>query len=405
MAPIDTPTLHTHALAALEAADLMLATAPELNIDVVHTMDQVTDEFLTEALGSSVPGAKVVSSSIVGGHEGMTSRHKWRLVWNEAGTAAGLPTAIFFKATPDNAHLREMLSLLHMAELESNVYNQLSVDLEPSGLIPKCYYARAYLGGRFLIILEDLEARAVPVKVHWMADTTTIPYARQVAIAQAKIHAKYWNSPRFDGDMVWVRPRQRRFGELWLRKFFTRNRKMFLESADGKGCSNYVRELIEMWDRECVKVYAYWDAKPPTILHGDSHMGNVLEYADGTAGYYDWQCLFRGYGYRDLSYFLMSALTVDDCKKHEREIFDLYTDTLAQEGVEVEREEAWLDYCLLSLERFDSAMTSLSNGGYGHGRSAFERQVDTIGKRAEEHDVKALLERVVRTGSVLPEKK
>jgi hypothetical protein len=402
MALVDTPSVHQHALAALEASDMLLATAPTIVLepDAVYTIEQVTPAWLTKILGSAAPGASVLTANNTGGHEGMTSRHKWTLEWNDAGKAANLPTKIFFKATPENAHLRETLSLLHMAELEAHVYNDLSPDLEPEGLIPKCYYARAYPGGRFIIILEDLEQRNV--KVHWMADTITPDYAHAVAVALARIHAKFWNSPRFDGDMVWVRPRCRRFGELWLRKFFTNNRKMFLVSDLGKDLPEYTKELIRAWDRNCIALYEYWDRKPPTIVHGDSHLGNVLEYEDGSAGYYDWQCLFRGYGYRDLSYFLMSSLDVEACEAHERELFDTYTDTLEANGVKLDRDEAWLDYCLLALERFDSAMTSTTNGGYGHGRSAFERQVKTISHLAQKHDIAKLLDRVVKTGSIRP---
>ena len=397
-APLDSQAVHWATISKLEEADLMLARLPELPLgpDDVYTMDKVTPSWLTKVLGCSVPGAEVLTTSIVGGHEGMTSRHKWRLVWNKAGQTAGLPTAIFFKATPENAHLREMLSLLHMAERECHVYNEIQDELKD--LIPKAYYARSYAGGRHIIILEDIEERGITP--HWMGDTCSIPFARAVAVAMAKIHSRFWNSPRFESDIVWVRPHCRRYRERWQQKFFNDNRKKFLEMDVGKNCDEDIRNLIKAWDEGCVKVWEYFDRKPPTILHGDSHLGNVLEYADGTAGMYDWQCLFRGYGYRDLSYFLMSALTAEDCEEHEREIFDLYTDSLAESGIEVDRAEAWLDYCLLALDRLDSAMTSLSNGGYGHAPHALLRQVRTISAAAKKHDVATLLDRVVQTGSI-----
>jgi hypothetical protein len=289
-----------------------------------------------------------------------------------------------------------MLSLLHMAELECHVYNEIQKDL--SDLIPKCYYAKSYPGGRHIIILQDMEESGLTP--HWMGDTCSIGLARAVAVAQAKIHSRFWNSERFEGDMVWVRPRCRRFGELWLRKFFDGNRKKFLQSDLGKSLPVYVKDLVLKWIDNSSTVYEYWDRLPPTIVHGDSHLGNVLEFPDGSGGMYDWQCLFRGYGYRDLSYFLMSSLTAEDCKAHEREIFDLYTDTLEANGVNVNREVAWLDYCLLGMERFDSAMTSLSNGGYGHATHAFERQVATFSVVLEEHNVAELLDRVIKTGRI-----
>jgi len=200
--------------------------------------------------------------------------------------------------------------------------------------------------------------------------------------------------------MVFVRPRCRRFGEQWLRQQFKDVHQKFLASELAADFPEYVRSLITEWDKNCHLLYEYWDSKPPTLVHGDSHLGNVLEHADGSAGYYDWQCLFRGYGFRDLSYFLMSALTVEDVKQHEREIFDLYVNNPEGYGVKVNREEAWMDYCLLCMERFDSCMTSLTQGGYGHARHALERQLRTLTYVTQARDIRASLDKVVATGTL-----
>ena len=397
VASLDTPAVHMAAISALEEADLLLAEADvKLAEDAVYTMDKVTPEWLSKVLGAHVPGAKVVKTSIAGGHEGMTSRHRWKLEWNSEGQKAGLPTAIFFKATPEGKHLREMLSLLHMGERECDVYNKIQRELR--GLIPKGYYAHSYPGGRHIIILEDvMEVGATP---HWMADVCSIKFAKAVAVSQAKLHSKFWNSDRFEKDMVWVRPHSRGFGWIWQKRLYNNSRRMFLDLDVGKELPDYVRNLIKQWDEQCVAMWEYFDRKPPTILHGDSHLGNVMENADGTASLYDWQCHFRGYGYRDLAYFTMSALTVEDCEAHERDIFDVYTNTLEEHGISVNREEAWREYCLLGMERFDSAMVSLTNGGYGHAKHALLRQVRTCAYKVQKYDVAALLDRVAKTGSI-----
>jgi len=394
----DHTSLHQHALRSLEEADVLLAHM-DTGVNEVHRFDMITTEWLKNVLSTGVVGAQIQNWERVGGHNGMTNRHKLRITWNKIGTEADLPRAIFMKVTPPDANLREMLSMLHMAELECNLYNVCYKDL--SDLIPKCYYAQSYPGGRFVILLEDLDERNI--EVHWMGDDVSIDYAKAVAVAQGKIHARFWNSPRFHTDMVWVRPRPRRFGENWLRQQFHQTRNAFLDIELGKTCSPKVRELIKEWDQHCDLVYDYFDQKPPTLVHGDSHLGNVLKFTDGTAGYYDWQCLFRSYGFRDLAYFLNSALTLDDAKAHERDIFDLYVVTLKDNGVTVNPEEAWLDYNLLRMDRFDSAMMSTTSaGGYGHAARAFERQVKTISWAVEEYDVPSLLARLVKTGSPYP---
>lgn len=399
---LDTKPAHWDVLLKLQAADLILSKLEHLPLPEgeVCLMEDVNQQWLSKVLGKDVEGAELVSANSVGGHEGMTSRHKWQLEWNDKGKAANLPTRIFFKATPQSPPLREMLALLHMDERECCFYNSVGKELED--LAPKCYYAKSYGGGRHIIILEDLDVRGAVG--HWMGDSISVAYAREVAIAFAKIHARFWNSPRFDSDMVWARPHCRRFGEPWQLDFFQRVHRLFLATDDGKNASEYVRQVIHEWDANCVKIWEYFDRKPATLLHGDSHLGNVLEFSDGSAGWYDLQCTFKGYGYRDLAYFTNSALTNEDRVPNERAIFDLYTDTLEQNGVVIgNREEAWLDYCLLKLDRFDSTMTSLTTGGYGHARHALERQLRTISAAIEEHDVLTLMRRVLATGQILPE--
>lgn len=396
MSKIDFQAVHWQALVTLEEADRLLAYSDDVKINDVHLIQDVTDEWLTMALGAEVKGAKVEKSEVTGGHEGMTSRHKWKLTWNKEGQSAKLPTAIFFKTTPENALLREMLSVLHMAEREVNIFNILGEQLKD--LIPICYYAKSYPGGRHIIILEDLEDRNITP--HWMGDTLTVSHARSMAIAFAKLHARFWNSDRFETDLVFLRPRTRRWGERWQDVYFKENRKMFLESDVGKALSPYVKDLIRSWDENYMTIGTYWDNKPPTVVHGDSHLGNTLQYADGTGGMYDWQCCFRGYGYRDLSFFMLSGFTVTDCKAHERELFDLYTDMLESNGVKVDRDEAWKDYCLLAMECFDATMSSLTRGGYGHATHALLRQVETISYLVEKLDVSSLMYRVLNTSKI-----
>jgi hypothetical protein len=155
---------------------------------------------------------------------------------------------------------------------QAHVYNDLQQEI--SDLIPVAYYARSFPGGRFIIIMEDLEERGI--KPHWMGDTCSINHARATAIAQAKMHSRFWNSDRFKDDLSWVRPRSRRFGELWIRMAFKDSRERFLATELGRSQSVYLRDLIKQWDQNCITIYHYWETKPQTLLHGDPHLGNSL---------------------------------------------------------------------------------------------------------------------------------
>jgi hypothetical protein len=105
-----------------------------------------------------------------------------------------------------------------------------------------------------------------------MGDDCSVEYAYAVAVALSKIHARFWNSPRFETDMIWVRPRSRRFGELWLESYFEVNRAKFMETEYHKMLSPYVQELLKKWQQHYKTLYKYWETKPMTIVHSDSHL-------------------------------------------------------------------------------------------------------------------------------------
>jgi hypothetical protein len=134
-----------------------------------------------------------------------------------------------------------------MGELEAHVYNTLHQEL--SGIISTAYYARSYPGGRFIIIMEDLEERGI--KPYWMGDMCSLNHARAGAVSLAKIHSKFWNSNRFEHDLSWIRPQSRRFGELWMRKLSQDSRKKFLATDMGKNLPLYIHNLIRQWDENC----------------------------------------------------------------------------------------------------------------------------------------------------------
>ena len=74
------------------------------------------------------------------------------------------------------------------------------------------------------------------------------------------------------------------------------------------------------------------DAGPQTVLHGDSHPGNVY-FRDGKAGLLDWQVVKRGHPTRDLVYSLVTGMTTEDRRANQHELLDVYRAALAANGV------------------------------------------------------------------------
>ena len=83
-----------------------------------------------------------------------------------------------------------------------------------------------------------------------------------------------------------------------------------------------------------------------TICHGDTHVGNTYVLPDGTPGLVDWQLAAQGHGMHDVTYLIVTALSVAQRRAHERELIAHYLDRLATAGVHAPPtfDEAWLEH-------------------------------------------------------------
>lgn len=375
-----TDRLHQNALDKLIEADKAWAIAPS-QVTEPHWIADV-DRALVQACIGDPLGLRLASLDPCEQHSGMTDRARWTLAWENDPAGKG-PSAIFAKGTPQSAAHRVMLSVLHMDEAEAQFYNQVAKDLDR--LVPRCFLASSFGGGRSLILLEDIEAAGC--QPFWQGYDCTIAHARAVAICLASIHAKFWQSPRLGEDLSWIRPRSLRYGNTWLMQEHDQTRLEFLRNPPREHVGDHALAALEQWHGCHREMLAQWSRMPQTLLHGDSHLGNTFSRPDGSAGYYDWQVVFSGPGLRDLSYFLMSALTAEQRASHEREIFDVYVGRLEELGVIIDREQAWSDYTLFVFDRWDATIMAWVHGTYNHAPAGQIRMFRTIASAIEDHDV------------------
>jgi hypothetical protein len=370
----DNAVYHERLIDELTACDVAFAHNPP-QLDEPHLLDHVAPTLVESSLKGDVADAEIDHLEVDVSHAGMTSRRKLLIQWNKAGQQADLPTSLFVKATPPTAENRQMLAVLHMDEMECRFYDTIRKELPD--IAPNSYYAKHYGGGRHLLFVEDLDAREC--KPLWLASECSIEHANATAVALATLHRSFWESERLVADLSWVKPHNRRYGWRWLFDLSSTARNAFLGSSGGESAPQEIRELIMYWDQHARAGYEYFSNLPRTVLHGDSHLGNTFIYPDGRAGLFDWQVMFSGHGLRDLNYFLYSALNNEDRKTNERDIFELYLDTLAEGGVQLNPEIAWNDYCLYTMDRWDSSMIARM-GEYGHDSGAQARGLEaTIG--------------------------
>ena len=87
-------------------------------------------------------------------------------------------------------------------------------------------------------------------------------------------------------------------------------------------------------------------AGPQTLLHGDPHIANTYLLPRGAGGFLDWQLVVKGRWAHDLTYLMITGLSTDERRAHERELIAFYLDALRRRGGRdaARADEAWLRY-------------------------------------------------------------
>ena len=277
-------------------------------------------------LGEALSAGGIAKVGLAGGHSGTTTRERITIEGVDGAAPPGLPDRFFVKLTPVSAATQLFGALFGLGRTEVRFYDEIAADVPIP--LPRHFVARAAeRGGRFVLLLEDLEARGC----RFPAGQLDLADARAIVQALGRLHAAFWESPRFHGDLSWVRRFENRDNiaiENWMsaRANLPSIERFTAEvSADVRTRSHEIhlhRERLE----------AYWSEGPRTLLHGDAHMGNL--FFDGErAGYFDWQVVQCGQGIRDVCYWMTNSLETGLRRAHEEELVALYLETLRRGGV------------------------------------------------------------------------
>jgi aminoglycoside phosphotransferase (APT) family kinase protein len=261
---------------------------------------------------------------------------------------------VFVKLPPVDLRTRLFVNLMRLGETEARFYRELAavVPIET----PRVFHAvTGGLARRFVLVLEDLDARAVAFAD--AARPLTLDVARTVVRALGRLHAAFWDSPRFRGDLAWLKSHGRdptyRIGRfvsaLAVRPALRRFADVVppaLRAAAPRITA--AREALE----------AAWARGPVTLVHGDAHAGN-LYFPPGAVGFLDWQVVQCAQGMRDVTYFLVLSLPSDLRRAYERELITLYLETLAEQGVPPPTlEAAWAQHRLHAFYAWIAAIVT-----------------------------------------------
>ncbi len=341
--------------------DMLLGLAPWVPAQARYGLDSLRADEIGSALARGVSGARLESLRVEVESRGTTDRARVHLHWNAAGRAAGLPDSVFAKGTSTTASSRAVVSAFGCHTYESRFYTQIYPALKDLTVRP--YVTRSGIGGRYVIAFEDLRQRGA-VQFYNADDEAPQSHAEAVVELLAKLHGRFWRSPRFSGDLRWLETYARRPGYPFMKQAFRLSDRKFVRNHPELPAA--VKRLTHMYVRNQDRLTRIWEAMPQTLCHGDCHLGNTFGNPDGSAGIYDWQVFHRMNGLRDFAYFMMHSVPTALRRTQERELLRRYLDVLAAEGAGHDApgfDEAWDAYRLLIVDGWIIIAFTMAIGG------------------------------------------
>ena len=218
--------------------------------------------------------------------------------------------------------------------LEQLFYETLAPTL--SMRVPAVYVARQDdRDGSFILLMEDLVSTGCRVS----DGTWGVPLESAARALEdlAALHLYFLDPARRAAEASWVPPATRggEYGAIYLRKALAHHRDRM---------SDDFAAISEIYIDRRDELQALWQSGPTTVIHGDTHIGNLF-FDQGRTGFLDWGVIKVSTPLRDVSYFLTMAMAIEDRRAHERELLRHYLDIWnANSGIEIGFDRAWLTH-------------------------------------------------------------
>lgn len=310
--------------------------------------NELTLDMLNAIVGEQLAGVQLSGFDIVHAKdygEGMVST-AGRAVLDlryAAGAPGGLPKRVILKLAlgengPDYAGI-----IGPMYANEVNFYTRLrrELDIEAPFTLGASYDPAT---SHFGLLLEDLTVRGGSFPN--VLTPVTVAQVRGILDTLAKLHATYWQTPRFSGDMSWVQTHNEGPVSNLLYGLSPALIQREINTVSFK--REMVQRLRTTGDEMLAGVKAlhrHQATLSQTLLHGDTHIGNTYLLPGDRGGLLDWQLMVRGYCMHDVSYLITTSLSIELRRAHEQELLKYYLQQLAANGVKNPPtfETAWLE--------------------------------------------------------------
>ncbi len=304
---------------------------------VPRTPGDITAPWLTELIGRRVDAIAVCDEE-----QGTATRARLRL------TGDGVPETVFVKTTPRRPIERLFHNVYGLGETEAFFYRLVAQEL------PDCtpaVYGTMWDAstGRSVVVIEDLASRGI--RFEDTAVACTADEAATMARALAGLHRTYWESPRFGTDLS--RFSRTRCPSQWYGVYSSGLMARVPHRYDDIVDADFRREALILHTRRDA-VAGVWRALPQSLLHGDTHRGN-LGFDTNAVTLFDWQVTGQGPALKDLAYFAATSLATEVRRSIERDLVREYVDVVRAGGHDVTEEQGWDQYRLLLVTGYAAA--------------------------------------------------
>lgn len=297
-------------------------------------LEEITPDLLNKALSDRFQGPRIKDIRIDESHHGFSTVLRVHLDADVASYSAGLPRSLMLKGQFEAATKERGRDYTYKSlEMEYHAY-----DILPKfGLnMPEVFYKQLDPERQqMMILMEDLTLRDVRLQKGLEPNSPEQVYRRLTSLAE--FHARTWGSPDLEADG--------KFGFLP-----SNGCTMFVKYMDHAGFDRSEWAKYVSWPRgqacpqkfldydwmRSILLYAgeLSDSQPNCLIHGDTHLGNLYEDADGAPGYFD-ALVRREHGLLEATYHICNALDPMDRRKHDRDMIAHYRSELMRRGIAV----------------------------------------------------------------------
>lgn len=281
------------------------------------TVEAITRDWLEAALRTRAPALRLERFAIVDIQHGTCTKIRLEL----AVSGADIPARVILKGGFE-PHSRAM-AYMHAQEVHAYA------DVAPwSPLrVPACHFAGFdAAAGQGIVIMDDLVARGVTF-LHPQRPDSPGAVARRLT-ALARHHAASWGRTERCAWATNIADATTYFDSVLQPEIW----RGYVASARGAAASVCFHDLD--WLRQALaRVNAFGRGLAQTLIHGDTHLGNLYVDIDGEPGFFDSLPHVAPAMY-EIAYHVTGALDVPVRRAHERALVGHYRDELVRLGIE-----------------------------------------------------------------------